>query len=262
MKRILFGVGTAAALAGCSMMHDAMSSAVGSTVNTAGNVAGQRVGTAIGESVSARLLAAYQPQMMAAYTSYIFSIAFSSGGYSVQQGDYAVGDWTRWNWPTEDGSVNQIERARLADDDKGNQWWKVKFVNNKQNETTTLEGLFSHDRSKLLRLRGKFPKEEAKEVPVTDQTYYVPPTKLTDESVAGATVGTESVTVPAGSFSAKHVVYAYGNGTQEWWLTEGVPGGLVKQSLKGSKEDSSKNQYTITLAAKGNDAKDELGAIK
>jgi hypothetical protein len=90
----------------------------------------------------------------------------------------------------------------------------------------------------------------------------VPPTTLTDESVAGATVGAESVTVPAGSFSARHVVYAYGNGTQEWWLVEGVPGGLVKQSLKGSKEDKGRSQYTIDLAAKGNDAKDELGAIK
>ncbi len=249
---------------GCSMMHDAVGNAMGSTANTAGNVAGQRVGTAIGENISQRVLAGYQPGMTSAYTSYLFTIAFSSGGVAVEQGEYEPGDYSRWNWPSSDGAVNQIERARLADDAKGNQWWKVKFTNAKQNETTTLEGLFDSGRTKLLRLRGQFPKEEAKEIPVTEQTYYRAPTKLTAESIEGATKGTESVTVPAGTFTAKHVVYQYGSGSQEWWLAEGVPGGLVKQTIQGAKDSGSsgKNEYTLTLQAYGKDAKDELGAIK
>jgi len=264
MKKTLLGLCAAvlASSAGCSMMHDAMSNAVGSTVNTAGNVAGQKVGTAIGESISAKILAGYTPGMMNMYTSYLFTVAFSSGGYAVEQGEYKPGDYTRWTFPGEQSSSNWIERARLTDDAKGQQWWKVTFYNAKESQTTILEALFTPDRSKMLRLRSKFPKEEAKEVPVTDQTYYAPPTKLTAESIEGATKNTESVTVPAGTFTAKHVVYAYGGGSQEWWLTDGVPGGLVQQTLKGTPDAKDKEQSTIKLQKFGADAKDELGAIK
>jgi hypothetical protein len=248
----------AALMAGCSMMQGAMNSAMSSTSNTAGNVVGQRVGGAIGD----QMMAGYQPQMMGAYTGYLFTLAFSSGGIAVQQGDYDVGDYTRWSLPSNDGTVNTIERARLPDDDKGNQWWKVKFVNGKKNETTILEGLFNPERTKLLRLRGQFPKEEAKEIAVTEQTYYVAPTRLTAESIEGATKGSEDVTVPAGTFNARHVVYQYGSGTQEWWLADGVPGGLVKQSVQGKEQSGKGHEYTMTLAAYGKDAKDELSAIK
>jgi len=261
MKNRLLGVCSSALLLGCGTIQSAMSTAVGSTMNTAGDTAGRRVGSAIGDSIGKSIVASYQPQMMGWYTSYIFSVAFSSGGYAVG-GDYEPGDVTKWNYPSGEGADAQIERARLQDDDKGNQWWKVKFHNPKENETIVLEGLFSPDRGKLLRLRGKFPKEDAKEIPVTDQTYYVPPTKLTEESIAGATVGTEKVTVPAGSFDAKHVVYAYGSGSQEWWLAEGVPGGLVKQTLKGEKKDDKEQKYTMTLQSHGKDAASELGSIK
>ena len=266
MKTFLLGLGAAAlaASSGCSMVHDAMSSAVGSTVNTAGNVAGQKVGTAIGESISAKILAGYQPGLMNMYTSYLFTVAFSSGGYAVEQGEYKPGEYTRWTFPGEANTSNWIERARLPDDAKGQQWWKVTFYNAKESQTTVLEALFTADRTKMLRLRAKFPKEEAKEVPVTEQTYYIPPTKLTAESIEGATKNTESVTVPAGTFTARHVVYAYGGGSQEWWLTGGVPGGLVQQTLKGasSTDAKEKEQATIKLQKFGSDAKDELGAIK
>ncbi len=252
-----------ASASACSMVHDAMSNAVSSTANTAGNVAGQRIGTAIGESLGGRVVSAYQPQLMGGYTQYLFHIAFSSGGYAVQQGDYSPGDYTRWNFPEYEGKTNWVERARLADGSDGQQWWKVKFFNAKENQTTVLEGLFSSDQKKLLRLRGQFPGEQPKEIPVTDQTYYVPPTKLTAESIKGATTGTESVTVPAGTFQADHVVYAFGSGQQEWWLvSQGVPGGLVKQVIKSSKSGDNKNDYQMLLAAYGKDAQDELGAIK
>ena len=265
MKKSLLGLGCAGALAasaGCSMMHDAMSSAAGNTMSTAGNVASQKVGTAIGEGISAKILAGYQPGLMNMYTSYLFSVAFSSGGYAVEQGDYKEGDYTRWSMPGDNNSNNWIERAYVGKDAKGQQWWKVKFHNGKENETTVLQALFTPDRTKMLRLRGKFPKEEAKEIPVTDQTYYVPPTKLTAESIEGASKGTESVTVPAGTFSAKHVVYSYGNGTQEWWLAEGVPGGLVQQTLKAPPDNKDKGEYKIKLEKYGSDAKDELDAVK
>jgi hypothetical protein len=267
MKKLLLalcGACIVAVVPGCSHVSDALSGAVGSTVNTAGNVAGQRVGTAIGEGISARILAGYQPGLMNMYTSYLFSVAFSSGGFWVEQGQYKPGDYTRWTMPGDDDVANWIERAYLGKDGKGQEWWKVKFHNGKENETTVLQALFSKDKAQMLRLRGKFPKEEAKEIPVTEQTYYIPPTRLTAESIEGATVGTETVKVPAGTFKAKHVVYSYGNGSQEWWLADRVPGGLVQQTLKAppGEEKKAKDEYTIKLEKYGSDAKDELGAIK
>ena len=52
-----------------------------------------------------------------------------------------------------------------------------------------------------------------------------------------APVGPHIVTGPAGSFSARHVVFGGLGGTNEWWLDDKVPGGTVKQLLKDPNED-------------------------
>ena len=54
--------------------------------------------------------------------------------------------------------------------------------------------------------------------------------ELTNESYEGLKVGTASVRVPAGMFTTEHLRGShprYG-GTVHWYLTDKVPGGLVK----------------------------------
>ena len=59
---------------------------------------------------------------------------------------------------------------------------------------------------------------------------------------------------PAGSFTAKHVRYSMmGGGTYEWWMAEGIPGGVAK-CVVGYQSDS----YTQTLVAMARDARTEL----
>jgi hypothetical protein len=78
---------------------------------------------------------------------------------------------------------------------------------------------------------------------------------LTQESLDAATVGTESVTTPAGTFSARHIRYTMmGGGTYEWWAAD-VPGGVVKYVV-GYGGDN----YTQTLVAMSSNAATELGS--
>lgn len=277
MPRSVLAVLAALALAatGCAEM---LSSAMGSAANATGNAIGQNIGARMGASINA----AYPPppqgsvtpgggmasaawsgpmmaQMMTYYTGYIFGLAFGSGGYEVTTVEYKPGQYTRWNLPTEDGSTSTLERAYLFADKEGNQWWKVKFVDGKDQSTIVLEGLLDPKGQKMLRLRGKFPNDaEGKEMAVTENTYYVPPTRLTKQSIEGAKNGTEKITVPAGSFTADRVVYGDAASTHVWWLAASVPGGTVKQELKSAQQDQ-QGSWKMELAAFGSDAKSELG---
>jgi len=78
----------------------------------------------------------------------------------------------------------------------------------------------------------------------------------TKESLDGATVGTESVTTPAGTFSARHVRFGQGGGTLDWWLDDSSTGGWVKFSAI---DNEKKPMYTMELIGKGTGAKSELG---
>jgi hypothetical protein len=249
--------------AGCSY--------VGTAIDAAANKTGEVVGQRVGEHVANT----YTPALMNHYNGYLFSVAFGSGGYEVGETPYAVGDWTRWNAPQGDASKKPgtVERAYLYADKEKNQVWRVKYTDGEKGDTITLEAKFSPDRSKLLRMRAKYPNDkEASEVPVNEQTYYLPPQKLTKESIKGATVGTESITVPAGTYKAQHIKYGQpGGGTQEWWLATGVPGGTVQSrhtqasSSSGSAPEGGssvdRNNYTMQLAAFGKGATTELGFV-
>ena len=91
---------------------------------------------------------------------------------------------------------------------------------------------------------------------VSENASYVPPTRLSKKSIEGATTGVESVTVPAGTFKARHVVFGDVGSTHEWWLDDKVPGGTVKESTKGH---GGGNAHVLELVAFGVDSKSELG---
>ena len=252
--------GSAASSAGSSA-----GSAAGNTVgNEAGNLAGNAAINSMGgptQPVSANpRMQMMNQQVMMFYTQFIFSMAFGSGGYSIGTGDFKPGQYARFTLPSDSGGEAEggtLERAYLGDDGEGNQWWKVKMVNPKNGETIILEALLSPKDNKMLRLRGKFPQDDAgKEMAVSENASYVPPTRLSKKSIEGATTGVESVTVPAGTFRARHVVFGDVGSTHEWWLDDKVPGGTVKELTKVS---GGRGQYQLDLVASGSDAATELG---
>ena len=247
-----------AAATGCSVVDSAL--------HGAGDQAGRNIGagmvgsrgTGTGAAMTGGMSAAtMNPAYLNMYMGFIFTYAFSSGGYDVSQVDYKPGQYTRWSGKGQNGKAIGIERAHLFDDAQGRQWWKVKFTDD-QNKTTILEGLLDPAQKKFVRMRAKFPDDaEGNELPMDDQNYYHPAQKLSKDSVEGATKGIETVTVPAGTFKAKHVVFGGAGGTSEWWLDEKVPGGTVKQLSKNPR--SGGDQWTMDLIAYGDDAKTELG---
>lgn len=246
------------------------SSVVDRAVGSAADAAGQRVGEAVGERLGQMLVASFPdswtPRWTSAYVNYMFGVAFHSGGYAVAGEDaYEPGEWTRWRMvDAGETTPTLIERAFLARTDDDGEWWRVKYANTDDDEEIVLEGLFSADRSELLRLRGKFPGEEAREMPVEEGTFsYAEPTRLTEESLEGATVGSESVTVPAGTFEARHVRYGQTAATLEWWLTDEVPGGLVRylREAGSAGEGQTPQTWTAELEDHGTGAESELGVL-
>jgi hypothetical protein len=272
--RSTFALVTVVAVVGCgSVVSSAIDTAARRTGEGIGNAVGNRAGAAMG----ARLGAVWGPQMMQFYTGYLFSLAFHSGSYAPAGEVYDQGEWTKWRivQTGQEGPAPEFERAFLRREADGSEWWRVRYVvfgddgsGQMKPDTILLEGKFSPDRSTLVRLRGKMPGDaQANEMPVEENTYgYVEPTPLTAESLQGATVGTESVSVPAGTYSARHVRYGAmgGGGTTEWWLNDDVPGGMVKYSSTSAQESSEDGSpdpynYTVELLASGSGATSATG---
>ena len=247
---------------GCSFIN----SLIGGASDSAGQTVGNRVGENVANSAmgprapggGAGSMGTMNPAFLNMYMSVIFTYAFSSGGYEVLPVAYKAGEYTRWTGQGQDGKGIKLERAYLGDDAKGRQWWKVKWTS-EDDKTVILEGLLDKQAQKFVRMRAKFPDDaEGKEMPVEESNYYHPAQKLSQDSIEGATKGVEKVSVPAGTFNAKHVVFGGMDGTHEWWLDLKVPGGTVRQVMKSPRSD--KDQWDMQLAAYGSDAKSELGS--
>lgn len=241
-----------------------------SPVDTAVNAAAEEVGEAAGEAI----VREYTPEFRNWYASYITRVAFASGGYSVAPvaADYETGEYTIHRMEDAEGDLTaEMTRAKLFVDEEGNQAWKVKFVDRAARDTTVLEYLFSPERSELLRLRARWPDEATgSEVPVEEDTYYREPRALTEESLEGATVGTETITVPAGEFEAEHVRFdlAARSGSQSWWMNDAVPGGVVRYAARSDEAASDRpedadglpgDRYVMELVEHGSGAESELG---
>jgi len=255
----------ALSLAGCSTVGSAIGGAVGGVNRGVGQAAGNAAAGAVGGNQPApqpgapgMAGAAYTPQLMMTYANIMFAIGFNSGGYWVPGADLQQGQSVTFEFAEHD-HTRRMERAFLTKLPDGKQWYRVKWYSvGGQADTVTFEAMFSADRSEVLRMRGKAPGQQAGEIPVQQNQGFSwrEPTSLTQESLDAATVGTETVTTPAGTFTAKHVRYnLMGGGTYEWWMASGVPGGVVKYIVGyGS------NTYTQTLVAMGSNATTELGS--
>lgn len=251
-----------AASAACSFVDSALS---GASDQAGRNLGASAVGNHATQAPQGAQPASYgggmsmatmPPAYLNLYMSTIFTYAFSSGGYDVSLVDYKAGEYTRWTGKGQSGKAIWIERAHLFDDAQGRQWWKVKFTDD-ESRITILEGLLDPAQKRFVRLRARFPDDkQGSEMPVDDQAYYRPPQKLSPESVAGASRGVESVTVPAGTFRAAHVVFGGVDGSHEWWLDRKIPGGTVKQLVKSPHDDQ--QIWDMELASYGSDAKSEL----
>ena len=198
-------------------------------------------------------------QFMALQAQVIFSYTFAAGGYWMGQVGYRPGEYTKFEWKPKDDQPVVFERAFLKKPEEGKEWWRVSWI--ATDGSWIYEALISTADGKLLRLRAKDADGNTGEVPVSGDTIiYMPPQELTAESIAGATVGKEKVSTPAGSFDSDHVVYMSmgGEGQVEWWIVQKVPGGVVKYLTNDKKEGV---VWTSILKEMGNNATTILGSF-
>ncbi|GGX38897.1 hypothetical protein [Saccharospirillum salsuginis] len=257
---------TLVGLTGCASIDPV--GALNSATTSAGEAAGKVVGEAIGQAIVRR----YSPQFTQWYAGYLTRMAFNAQGYSVETAgrDYQPGEYTEWAVVSEDENVptNRMKRALLHRKANGEEWWQVVYHDNASDDVIVMEALFTENRQKMLRMRAQFPDdEEPQELPVAEQNYQAP-VVLSEESIAGATEGRETIRVPAGTFEATRV--RFGGGTtagQLWWLSDRVPGGVVKHQVSVSNgEDTGEDveklpteNYTIELQDYGSGARSQLG---
>ncbi len=117
---------------------------------------------------------------------------------------------------------------------------------------------------RILRLRQKLgPDQQAQEVPITkdnaDKWTLDRQRELTEESYKGMKVGRESITVAAGTFQVDHLrsTHPQRGGTVDWYLSERVPGGVVRYVWK-----SNGSEHTMSLSDYGDgETSSQLGAF-
>ena len=249
-------------------LSNAMGLALEKPDNGGGSRGGSGVGGMIGNAIGAQMRM-FTPDMTWAYVTYLNGILYMSGA-TMFETDYKSGEWTKWE--IKDASQPDqhmvLERAMIRRDPDKSEWWRTKTISVTPERADTIiletqlkpldaDGMTQ----RVVRMRGKFPGDSAgKElmVPEGSNTLSAQPwgRKPTKESIAGATVGTESIRVGTTTYSAKHVKFGSGGGDMDWWLSDRAPGGLVRvQSTANGQE----GKWTMDLVGTGTGAKSELG---
>ncbi len=254
------GVLFALLLAGCSMVSDAV---LGGASKGAERAVSKRVEQAVYKRMAPReeLPPPGNPnwgQYMAFQAQVVFSYSFSAGGFWLGQVGYAPGDTTTFDWQASGDDSVIMEKAFLKKLPDGKEWWRVAWEEGE--DIWIYEALLDTEGGQLLRLRARDADGNEGEVPVTGEAIYIPPTEPTPESITGATVATETVKTPAGSFKADHIVYLAtgGQGQIEFWISDEVPGGVVQYLLSDKQEGVIWNSMLIEY---GSNARTMLGSF-
>lgn len=235
---------------------------------SADNGGGGGIGGRISNAIAGQVRM-FTPDMTWAYVSYLWGMMYMSGATMFEQ-PYKPGQWTKWE--IQDASQADtkmvLERALLSREGDGSEWWRIKSINvsPESSDTITLESQFKKmDETgiamQVVRMRGKLPGDtEGKELMVPQHLSMLSmtafPFKPTPESVAGATVGTESIKVGSSSYASKHVKFGAGGGNMEWWLADKAPGGVVRIKFTGQDKDA---KWLMEMTGAGTGAKSELG---
>lgn len=237
-------------------------------LNAADKASGPGIGSRLANAAGINMRA-FTPDMTWAYVGYLWGLMYMSGATLFEQ-PYKPGQWTQWEITDSEQPDTRLllERAMISREADKSEWWRIKTVSvsKESADTIILESQFKPlDEQgitmQVVRMRGKLPGDtEGKELMVPQHLSMLSMTaafgmKPTPESVAGATVGTESVKVGANSYSAKRVKFGSAGGNTEWWLSDNAPGGVVRVQYSGQ----GNAKWMMEMKAAGEGAKSVLG---
>jgi hypothetical protein len=196
-----------------------------------------------GQAAGAQALG-YQYQFNAFYGG-----MWSVGWFGFKDANYAPGQGTVWNFSGSGGSSNSasFERALLKANADGSQWWRFKMDSGK--DSIVYEFLVGSD-SIVRRVRYKDPDSGSIGDFVPDASQAQQPQAQDSRmprsraEMAGYLVGKQTLKVGAGSFSADHYVVSEvnGSGTSEMWVSEKVPGYMIKAVFTSKKDGKTSTQ--------------------
>ena len=260
-------------IAGCSSVMDTVASSTGLLDTTKARV-NQAALDAMG-------LGALEDAVLA---NLIYSQVFFAGGYGYGYEDFDQGEGVVWDVTSRDENGSdtiRIERALLKRNADGTAWWFLRY--SAEGEDDFISEALLDDEYALLKFRYRDPEtdtirewipeqdEEAAESEATDEESTEEPVDVGfyEGAYGDYIVGTEEVRVPAGTYRADHILIEdtwsseNEDGTAaetyevryEWWISDKVPGQLIKYSWANISEDvslsgvliSNKNGYTTQL---------------
>ncbi len=170
---------------------------------------------------------AYQYQFNAFYGSYW------TGWWAGEGSHYQVGQGTVWQISSSNGGSRKpitFERALLKVNADNSEWWHLKFDTGDQ--TIVYEFLVGPDHV-VAKVRYRDPQSNTVGEFVPNASSQQPsngPAPMTKDQMAQYITGQESIQVPAGTFTADHILYTdQDKGFRvEAWGSAAVPGGLIK----------------------------------
>ncbi|AHC14930.1 outer membrane protein [Salinispira pacifica] len=153
----------------------------------------------------------------------------SLGYYPYGWGTLDEYESTRWKIETDDGELMTVSRGLLTRTGDGS--WN-QLIWETEGDRVLYE-FFVDTRGDVTELRYRYPEgEQMVYYPRRNESYLeFEEDSRTLEDSEYEFVGTESVRVEAGQYEARHYRYADDDGEHNYWISEEVPGGMVKYSF-------------------------------
>ena len=247
-------------LAGCWSLSGAFSSAIGKKMAPSAPPPEQASATPAPEPAQnkakpgASAAMAYQYQFNAFYSG-----MWNMGWFGYKDANYKVGQGTVWSFTGTGKGKSEpttFERALLKVTDDSSQWWRFKLDSGK--DTMIYEFLVGPDSVvKKVRYRdpesgtvGEFVPGKSDQQPQGGPDSSGMPKSRAD--LAKYKVDKQKVQVKAGSFATDHYLFTdeKGSGTSESWVSETVPGSMVK-SVYTSKKNSQNSTIELIQIESG-----------
>jgi len=212
------------------------------------------------ETVAEIQKVSYYPYLMQFQWMYWYT--FALGGWVFDDSSYSEGDGTVWRISSTQGDEDQfdVERSLLKVNPDGSKWWKARFILDK--DEILYEFLIDADYN-LLEL--KFRDSEGNigswdaEKDGTKGWVGAPADVLTYEEYEPWIVDTRDLTTPAGTFTVDYLKHDYADADYsylyEWWVSDSVPGVMVKFHWENQEE---KDEITGELIKILKNVKEEL----
>ena len=159
---------------------------------------------------------------------------FGKGGGPKFHSDFkpVVGGWSDYQMTEKGGAASKMKIAIVGKE--GDAYWYETVMETKQEGRIISKMLVSgnpEDQKNIRRMIVKMGNEPAMEMPVQ----MMQPSKDKDPGQKGKIIdkGTESIKVPAGTFTAQHMQYQDGGMVVDTWVNKDVsPYGMVKSQSK------------------------------